>query len=65
MKGKVVRLVSDKGFGFIKDVTGEDEYFFHRSAVKNGDFSEVKQGQEVDFEGTHGPKGLWAEEVYL
>ena len=65
MTGKVVRVVSDKGFGFIKADGSEDEYFFHRTAIKNGNFSSVRVGAAVTFEGEEGNKGLRAEDVYL
>lgn len=64
MKGKVIRIIADKGFGFIK---GEDnkEYFFHRSAVKNAQLESLREGSEVEFEESEGSKGLRAEDVYL
>jgi CspA family cold shock protein len=60
LKGTVVRLVSDKGFGFIR---GEDqkEYFFHRTSVR-GEF-EALANSPVTFKPTSGPKGSRAEEV--
>jgi cold shock CspA family protein len=33
-KGKLVRWVDDKGFGFIKPQSGEDDIFLHISALK-------------------------------
>jgi len=64
MKGKITRLIQDKGFGFIK---GEDntEYFFHRSAVKNISFEELIDGQDVEFKDDEGPKGPRAEDVFV
>jgi len=64
MKGKITRLVADKGFGFIK---GEDgtEYFFHRSAVKNAKFEELDENADVEFEDGTGPKGPRAEDIYI
>jgi CspA family cold shock protein len=62
MNGTVVRLMMDKGFGFIK---GEDskEYFFHRSASQAWD--EMQENTPVTFSPTEGPKGLRAEDVRL
>ena len=37
MNGTVKRLVSDKGFGFIRD-EGGTEHFFHRSSVRGAVF---------------------------
>lgn len=64
MTGTIRTLNKEKGFGFIK---GEDgtEYFFHRSAVKNVDFSVLERNQKVEFEGGEGSKGPRAEDVYV
>ncbi len=65
MTGKVVRIIEDKGFGFIKSEDGR-EYFFHRSALKNLDFGAIRTGQAVEFEERPGQqnKGPRAEEIY-
>jgi len=60
MTGTVARVILDKGFGFIK--CGEDDYFFHRSAVQ-GKFEELTVGATVEFEEDQGPKGLRAKDV--
>lgn len=60
--GTVKRVVSDKGFGFIKDDSGDNEYFFHRSEVKTG-FENLQEGDRVTFEAGRGPKGPRAEDV--
>jgi len=64
MTGTVKRIVKDKGFGFIQ---GEDEqeYFFHRSALKNIKFEELQEQQEVTFEEDEGAKWLRAEDIYV
>ena len=63
MEGTIVRLVKDKGFGFVK--SGNIEYFFHRTAVKNAQFENLHQGQEVTFEDAEGDKGPRAEDLYV
>ena len=63
MTGSISRVMSDKGFGFIQ---GEDrqEYFMHRSAVRNGSvFEQLREGQPVVFDAGRGDKGLRAENV--
>jgi CspA family cold shock protein len=61
MHGTIKKLVSDKGFGFIK---GEDgELFFHRSSVAGDGFSELREGQAVEYTEGQGPKGPRAENV--
>ncbi len=60
-QGTIKKLVSDKGFGFIKGENGE--LFFHRSAVEGVAFEDLREGQTVDYEEGHGPKGPRAENV--
>lgn len=57
-QGTVVKVVPDKGWGFIKGRDGQ-EYFFHRSQTV--DFEGYHQGLEVTFvptpgQGTKGPR---------
>ena len=55
--GTIVRLLIDKGFGFISDEGGV-EHFFHQSAVR-GVFEVLQEGQRVEFtaeESTKGPR---------
>jgi len=63
MTGTIARLVKDKSFGFIN--SGGVDYFFHRSAIRNCEFEDLHQGQEVTFEDTEGTKGPRAEEIYV
>ena len=53
--GTIKRLVRDRGFGFIKDDSGQ-EWFFHRSAV-DGNFDDLTEGQRVSFEEEPSAKG--------
>ncbi len=62
MNGKIKRLVSEKGFGFILAEDGT-EYFFHNSACQGTRFDELREGQAVTFEKGQGPKGPRAESV--
>ena len=48
-KGKIKKIVHDKGFGFIEGPNRQD-VFFHHSSVANGGFDDLAQGQEVEFE---------------
>ena len=65
--GVVKRVVLDKGFGFIRESSGEKEYFFHRSSVKphSSAFDTMQEGDNVRFEPGTGPKGPRAEEVFV
>ena len=54
--GTIKRLVRDRGFGFIRDDGGQ-EWFFHRSAVKDSAFEQLSEGQRVGFEEEASTKG--------
>lgn len=61
--GRVKRLVTDKGFGFIKDDSDSTEYFFHRSALSGGVFEHLVEGARVRFEPEESAKGPRATKV--
>ena len=60
--GTIGRLVKDQGFGFIKAAKGID-LFFHRSEVEEEFFGLLREGQEVRFSVSLGPRGLKATNV--
>ena len=60
-QGTIKRLVSDRGFGFIKGDQGE--LFFHRSEVQGVAFEELHEGQKVEYEIGQGKKGPCATSV--
>ena len=62
MKGKIKRLIRDRGFGFIDAEDGE-EFFFHRSALEGVEFEALEEGDSVEFNSEKGPKGLRAVNV--
>jgi CspA family cold shock protein len=63
MTGTIAKVMSDKGFGFIQGEDGQ-EYFMHRSAVRDGSvFEQLREGQTVVFEAGRGDKGPRAENV--
>ncbi len=64
MKGKVERVIADKGFGFLRDEAGT-ERFFHHSQVRNADWAAVKVGDQVQFDPDKGPKGDRAINVHV
>jgi len=56
-------MISDNGFGFIQGEDGQ-EYFMHRSGVRNGSaFEQLREGQPIVFDAGGGDKGLRAENV--
>lgn len=52
--GTIKKVVSDRGFGFIKADDGQ-EYFFHRSSVT--DFDSLRGGETVTFQVETSAKG--------
>jgi CspA family cold shock protein len=62
MNGTTSKVLLEKGFGFI---TGDDgrEYFMHRSAIRDGAFEQLREGQSVTFDAGQGDKGPRAENV--
>ncbi len=51
-----IRLISDRGFGFIRTAEGKD-LFFHRNEIEGVEFSSLRAGQEVEFEMGQDSKG--------
>ncbi len=52
-----IKLISDRGFGFIRTAEGKD-LFFHRKDLEGVDYDSLREGKEVEFEvvnleGTH------------
>ncbi len=61
-QGEVIAKLS--GYGFI--ISGQEEFFFHKTALKDSFFAILKQGQKVEFVPDYeNPKGLSAVEIYL
>lgn len=60
-QGKIKRLVSDRGFGFIDGDQGD--LFFHHSAIEGTTIEELREGQVVEYRVGRGPKGPCAEQV--
>jgi cold shock protein len=55
--GTIKKVVSDRGFGFIK-ADDEKEYFFHRNSLDSSlDFDRLGGGEKVEFEIESSPKG--------
>lgn len=60
-QGKIKRLVSDRGFGFIEGEQGD--LFFHHSEVQGTTLEELQEGQMVEYEVGEGRKGPCATSV--
>ena len=60
-QGKIKKLVSDRGFGFVEGERGE--LFFHHSEVQGTTFDELQEGQILEYEIGEGRKGPCATTV--
>ncbi len=63
-KGKIKKLVSDRGFGFITGDDGKDIYF-HSTGLQGVEFNALKVDQAVEYEVGQGEKGPRAQNVRL
>jgi cold shock CspA family protein len=62
VKGKIRKLIRERGFGFIVAEDSKD-VFFHRSALAGEGFDALEEGNSVEFDLERGPKGLQARNV--
>ena len=62
--GKIKRLVTDRGFGFISDTDGRD-VFFHQGSLVDARFSDLTETQEVSFDVEKSEKGPRAINVHV
>ena len=60
-QGKIKRLVTDRGFGFIEGEQGD--LFFHHSEVQGKTLEELQEGDVVEYEIGEGRKGPCATSV--
>ena len=61
-EGTIKKLMTDKGYGFIK-TAGTKDLFFHSSSVQGVSFEELREGQDVSYTEAQGKKGPCAENV--
>jgi CspA family cold shock protein len=62
MKGTVKWFNESKGYGFIRQNSGE-EVFVHFSAIQAEGFRTLSEGEEVEFEVRESERGRQAENV--
>lgn len=62
MRGKVVSLIAEEGYGFIETPDGE-ELYFHRDNLAESNFDKLEAGAEVKFLEDIGSEGSQAKRV--
>ena len=55
-QGRIVRMIRDRGFGFIQLQDGS-EVFFHHSSMNPGEFDAMNEGEDVEFTIEQDPRG--------
>ena len=61
-RGRIKRLITDRGFGFIETTQGED-LFFHCSKLREIEFADLHENQIVEFDIAQFSQGLQAVNV--
>ena len=56
MSKGTIRRIMDRGYGFIK-TEEEEDIFFHRNDIEGVEFTNLSEGQEVEFEKDQGRDG--------
>ena len=51
-----IKSLRDRGFGFITPDGGTSDLFFHHSAVTDGGFEMMREGQRVSFDTEPDPR---------
>ncbi len=62
VRGRIKKLVRDRGFGFVRGDDGK-EVFFHRSGLGATDNDSLSEGDIVEYVVQEGPRGARAENV--
>jgi CspA family cold shock protein len=62
VRGRIKKMVRDRGFGFIRGDDGK-EVFFHRSGLGGADYDALSEGDIVEYHVQESPRGPRAENV--
>jgi cold shock CspA family protein len=49
MKGQIIRLIRERGFGFLRSETGQ-EVFFHRTELRDTSFDALRGDEQVEYD---------------
>jgi len=47
--GTILKLITDRGFGFLTDSHDSQQIFFHRSALEADGFDRLSEGQAITY----------------
>lgn len=61
--GRVKWFSNQRGFGFIEPEGGGPDVFAHFSVIEMDGFKTLKEGAQVDYDVSEGPKGLMATRI--
>ena len=61
----VVEKIFGEGYGFIRAVDGDRQFYFHRNSVLHDDFERLSVGTEVRFNAEQGEKGPQASSIQV
>ena len=63
--GMVEKVFADEGYGFIRGIEDDRQFYFHRNSVLRGDFDRLTVGTEVRFAPEQGEEGPQASSVQV
>ena len=52
-----IKTIAERGFGFIGPENGHEDVFFHRSALVDVSFDQLRQDDRVSFTAENDPRG--------
>lgn len=61
LNGRIEHFNSSKGYGFVKDISSSEKYFFHISNAPDS----IKEGDMVTFELERGMRGINAVQIII
>ena len=65
VNGVVKWFNNEKGYGFIRNTTTDEDIFVHFTGIAQEGFKSLKEGQQVTFEITRGAHGVQATHVVV
>lgn len=63
--GTITKLITSKGYGFIRKDTDKKDIFFHASRVVSPEYEQLHEGNKVEFMELQTDKGLTAIDIVV